>query len=74
MNWRTKILNYIASIFNDDKGNTSLMRWLSVGVVAVGLVYPFTVEKLTLIDSGFATSLITLGMGAKFMQKKVETK
>lgn len=74
MNWRQKILNYVASAFRDDKGNTSLMRWMALGVVITGLIYPFTVEVLTIIDSGFSVSLVTLGLGGKYMQKKVEKK
>ena len=72
--WRRKLLKYISSAFNDDNGNASLMRWLSILCVVNGLVYPYTIELPTAIDYAFATSLITMGLGAKYMQKKIEAK
>lgn len=73
MNWRIKILNYISSAFKDDNGNTSLMRWLAVLCVVSGIVFAF-VKAQNAVDYAFVTSLVTLGMGAKYMQKKVEKK
>jgi len=69
-----KTITAIGKAFKDSKGNTSLMRWLALFVVATGLIYPFTVEVLSIVDAGLSTSLVTLGLGGKYMQKKVEEK
>ena len=67
-------ISYIKQFFEDSNGNPSMMRKMSFVIVVSTLVYMFTIKEMTMVHVGLITSLITLGLGGKLMQKKVENK
>lgn len=71
---KSKVIQYLKEIYSDSSGQASLMRYLSTAIILSALIYPYTIEKMTLVDAGLVTSMITLGLGGKAVQKHLERK
>ena len=69
-----KVIQYLKEIYKDANGQASLMRYLSTAIILSALIYPYTIEKMTLVEAGLVTSMITLGLGGKAVQKHLERK
>ena len=69
-----KMIDYLKGIFADAKQTPSLMRWLSFLIVLTALIYPFTVSDLSPTHAALITSMLTIGVGGKAVQKHLERK
>lgn len=67
-----QLLEYLKQIYSDASGQASLMRYLSSAIVISALIYPYTVNNLTVVDAGLITSMLTIGLGGKAVQKHLE--
>lgn len=64
-------MNRLLEFFQENSGRMSNMRLNSTLVVLAGILAPY-VLGLTLESAGYSVTLITLGLGGKYIQKKVE--